>query len=102
MSQHFLKTRAERGRLVQVIAGFDRPTGELFCTVVRLDTHQPYLEVLFSSLGERRVATMAEYAQRLRGFGIELPETMIESIERDRVERVGNRVVEWPSETVTP
>jgi hypothetical protein len=99
MSQNVLNLRAH-GRALTVITGWDNPLQEIFCNVwVHGEPSQDETDEAdgpdFSALMLERYRDAQHVAQRLREFGIELPATMLRSLEEDIVQRTRNVVREF-------
>jgi len=104
MSQHYYQTRSAEGVAVQVLAGWDRPLGHFFLVVEQVAPEDMGEEPLYSNLddpagGLAQVDSFAYYRGVLASMGIALPAAMVEAIESDKAENVGNRVKDWTQES---
>lgn len=115
MSQHFFTTVAviravsdEQNMPVKVTLGYDRPLDGFFMVIENLSSGEfPWLEeddgdeddeddgILYSNLfeAESHPQTLERFRQVLGEFSIELPPAMIDEVECDFIDRVGNRAV---------
>lgn len=95
MSRHHVHTEFD-GRRVVVVAGFDRPTKELFLQVLPDDGDTQDDEViLYTSLHEpqrdwRDLDTLNEVVAEL---GLSLPPGLLDAVRSDQASNAGNRIV---------
>jgi hypothetical protein len=95
MSQNILPTIDRSGEAIKIVAGWDRPLQQLFCTVSvpgvepwDLDD-DPWLDINDRSLsGEFR--SVADIRSALEEKGVSLPPTFYEKVEDDRAQDAGN------------
>ena len=80
MSQNTLKTRSNTGA-VQVSAGWDNPTQQVFCNILPLDDDDEtdYSDVFMMSFVDG--AHVAQFLQE--AFGVHLPQAMQDAISQD-------------------
>tara|TARA_R110000751_G_scaffold133898_1_gene236271 strand:+ start:227 stop:550 length:324 start_codon:yes stop_codon:yes gene_type:complete len=104
MSQHLYTSQTAKGEPVQVLAGWDRPLGHFFLVIERLSEQTAEEEhFLYSNLddpdgGFSQVESFAYFNEVLTTFGIAVPDAMIDAVEKDKAECVGNRVRDWTQE----
>ena len=96
MSQHYFETQHE-GKPVTVVMGWDRPLQGFFMVIEKAsDTEDEYLysnlddEALFPFMG--LPPTLEHFLATLKTFGLSVPPTMIEEIQADAYNNVGNRI----------
>jgi len=95
MSRHHVHTTLGSRRVV-VVAGYDRPTGELFLQLLSDNDDEPEEEgLLYSSLEQPHrnwhcLDTLSEVATEL---GLVLPTGMLDAVHGDQVSKAGNRIV---------
>jgi hypothetical protein len=92
MSQHFFETITADGVEVTVTIGYYRPLDYVFLLV-----EDPNGEMLYSNLSDPHAGTKQRkvdyYRSILASFGITLPEGIFREVEKDQIERVGDRDV---------
>jgi hypothetical protein len=92
MSQHFFETTTADGVEVTVIMGYDLPLDYVFLLV-----EDPNGEMLYSHISDPHAGTERRkvdfYRPILASFGITLPEGIFHEVEKDQIERVGDRNV---------
>lgn len=91
MSQH-LATATLDGRPVEIVAGFDRRLGDYF-----LQVHGRRNLVLYTSLEEPLLdwADIATLRDKVTALRLQLPLNLIDEVERDGLQRAGNRIVRY-------
>lgn len=101
MSQHYYQTTNHQGEAVRVLAGWDRPLGHFFLTVAYHDAADRDEDgPIYSNLddpqgGLAHLESFAYYREVLTELGIDVPGAMIEAIEQDMAQGVGNRYEDW-------
>jgi hypothetical protein len=94
MSQHHFVTIHAR-RPVRVVMGYDRPLNYVFMTVERMDDAEHIY--LYSNRFDEEAGTHCQdvyhYLDVLLDLRLPVPMTMFSEVERDRANRVGNRIV---------
>lgn len=93
MSQHYFVTTHAR-RPIRVVMGYDRPRNYVFMTVERLDDERDIYLYNNRFDGEAGVhcQDVYHYLDVLQDLHINVPMSMIEEVERDRISRTGNRI----------
>ena len=90
MSQHFYKTNYQN-RPVEVVMGWDRPLQEYFLWIRYLDKKQQ--SFLWHNL-DYDIALRYElntFLNVLAGFNIQIPLAMIEDVQKDGEQNMGNK-----------
>ena len=89
MSQH-LATATLDGRLVEIVAGFDRRLGDYFLQVI--DERN---DMLYTSLQEPLLdwTDIATLRVKVADLGLQLPTQLLDEVEADGLRRAGNRIV---------
>lgn len=85
MSQNHITLPGAHGD-VPVMMGFDRPTGQLFCSVFP-DDEDP---TDYSGLMFRQFYAAAEIGEALQEVGLKVPATVLAAVDNDAQERAGN------------
>ena len=92
MSQHFFETTTADGSEVTVIIGYDRPLDYVFLMV-----EGPNGKMLYSNLTDPYAGIVQcevdYYRPILASFGITLPEGIYRDVQKDQIDRVGDRHV---------
>lgn len=95
MSQHNFVTTHDT-RPVNVILGWDRPLGQYFLVIERLDaTDDDSDDILYSNLNERDPFSkdLSFFKKKLEELTIQAPDRMFVEVEHDRRVNAGNRYV---------
>ena len=104
MSQHYFDTMHEGSRVL-VLMGWDRPLAHYFMIIER--NPPGYIEdddedgasddgcILYSNLDDHNAFRqgLADFKIKLAEFGIQVPGSMFEQVERDQALNIGNRQV---------
>jgi hypothetical protein len=95
MSQHhFLTVHAQRP--IRVVMGYDRALNYVFMTVERLDDAERIY--LYNNRFDEEAATHCQDVYHYRDVLVDLrltvPASMFSEVEHDRINRVGNRIVD--------
>ncbi|WP_298435008.1 hypothetical protein [Ottowia sp.] len=102
MSRHITRSRHD-GKPVLVVAGYDRPLGELFLHIIREASDTASREAVetfvYDSLDEPQKdwTDINILADTLTGLGVQVPASLLEQIYLDQIFNVGNRFVEHPA-----
>lgn len=85
MSQNHITLQGIQGE-VPVMMGYDRPTGQLFCSVFPDDDDTTD----YSGLMFRQFAGANEIRDALQGLGLQVPDTVLAAVESDARMQAGN------------
>ena len=93
MSQHYFSTQL-RGEAVTVLLGWDRCLQYHFMLVERDEPARDQEDYLYVNLDDANVfeLDLPYFRQKLCDLGLQVPESMFEQVELDRLADVGNRV----------
>lgn len=96
MSQHRYETLLPGGTQASVLMGWDRPLQRFFLVVDPASGD----EYLYSNLDDPDAdgQPLAYFVERLSALGVQVPTRMLQEIELDRRNNVGNRQVEYSAE----
>jgi hypothetical protein len=94
MSQHYFNTE-HQGEPITVVLGWDRPLGHYFMLVERREPAPEQDDYLYINLDHADAFELEldDYRAKLEELGIKVPEVMFDEVERDCIQRVGNRQV---------
>lgn len=94
MSQHYFSTQL-RGEAITVLLGWDRRLQYHFMVVERDEPARDQSDYLYVNLDDANVfeLDLPFFRQKLVELGLQVPESMFEQVEHDRLADVGNRVV---------
>ncbi len=93
MSKHIIRTQIAENEAV-VMIGFDRPL-QHYHMVVQLDGEYIWSNL---SLSDGGVSEVDAYLFVLQGFGLDLPDALIDELMCDRLESPGsNKIKDWGS-----
>lgn len=89
MSQHLAMATLD-GRLVEIVAGFDRRLGDYFLQII--DERN---DMLYTSLQEPRLdwTDIATLRAKVAELGLRLPAQLVDEVDGDGRRRAGNHIV---------
>jgi hypothetical protein len=95
MSQHILKTEHE-GKPVQLIIGWDRPLRQFFYSLQDLSpgAEDPVLGTSMM-LNQSELHSLDPIIEDLKELGITPPAKMLEEVQADAANNVGNRIEQY-------
>ena len=95
MSQHFYSTNFQ-GKQIMVLCGWDKPMQQYFLVIEYEELTDDISDedaYIYSNLFDESAMKqeLIYFQQKLDAFGIKLPKSMMDQVQEDRLNNVGNR-----------